>query len=458
MFINRIQELQYLEDLNKIKGSRLLIIYGRRRIGKTELLRQFSKNKKHIFFSSDLSSEHEQLKQFSEKIFQITKESFLQSQPFNSWEALLRYTFDHLSNKIPLIIIDEFPYLCISNNALPSILQKIWDEKEKKSNIFLILCGSYISFMEKEILGSKSPLHGRRIGQIVLQPLNFESIADFFPSYSKQRRIYSYAILGGTPAYLQRFDSKKTVEKNIKNEILNKNSFLYNEPRFLLMEELREPSIYFSILKAIAVGKTRLNEIVQETGINNGHKVNKYLSVLQNLHIIRREIPITEDKPHKSRKGIYILDDPFFRFWFRYVYTNMSYLEETDINYVWEKKIKPDFDSFTGFMFEDICIQKLKKLNKDNKLPFKAERIGRWWDRKDEIDIVAYDDKGSFMFCECKWRNKKIGINILDELQNKSNKFFNVKKEYYGFFSKSGFSKKLEEFSKEKGNILLFNY
>jgi len=458
MFVDRTEELDYLKKLYKEKNARLLIVYGRRRIGKTELLRQFSKDKKHLFFSSDLSSKQEQLRQFTEKIYQTTGESFLQTQAFSSWEALLQYIFDHLSDKIPLIIIDEFPYLCISDNALPSILQKIWDEKAKSANVFLILCGSYMSFMEKKVLGSKSPLFGRRIGQIILLSLDFENLKDFFPNYSKEDRVYTYAVLGGTPAYLQRFSDKKTIERNVKDEILNKNSFLYSEPRFLLMEELREPSIYFSILKAIAFGKTRLNEIVQETGIDNRHKVNKYLSVLRELHIIRREIPVTEDKPHKSRKGIYILDDPFFRFWFRYIFPNMSYLEEGDTDYVWEKKIEPDLNSFVGFIFEDICIQKLKSLNRNNKLPFKAKSIGRWWSGKDEIDIVVHNGRDSFMFCECKWTEKKVGISILKKLQGKTNKFPKARQRYFGFFSKSGFSKGMMELSKKRKDILLFNY
>jgi AAA+ ATPase superfamily predicted ATPase len=201
-----------------------------------------------------------------------------------------------------------------------------------------------------------------------------------------------------------------------------------------------------------------LNEIVQETGIDDRHKVNKYLSVLRELHIIRRKVPLTEDKPHKSRKGIYILDDPFFRFWFRYIFPNMSYLEEGDIDYVWEEKIKPDFDSFVGFIFEDICIQKLKSLNKDNNLPFKAKNIGQWWDGREEIDIVAADGKGSFMFCECKWTAKKIGISVLDELQNKANKFPGVVRKYFGFFSKSGFSKGIKDLSKKRKDIVLFDY
>ena len=457
MFVNRIDELNYLEKLHKEQDARFVIMYGRRRIGKTELLRQFSKNKKHLFFSSDLSSEQEQLKQLSEKIFQLTRESFLQNQPFGSWESLLRYIFDHLIPKMPLIIIDEFPYLCISNPALPSILQKTWDEKGKESNIFLILCGSYMSFMEKEVLGSKSPLFGRRTGQIALQPLSFKDLKLFFPRYSEEDRVFVYSILGGTPAYLQRFHDHKTIEQNVKEEILNKNGFLFSETRFLLIEELREPAIYFSILKAIAFGRTRLNEIVQETGISDPHKVNKYLSVLRELRIVKREIPITENKPHKSRKGIYSLNDPFFRFWFRYVLPHMSYLEEGDLDFVWQEKIKPSLDSFTGFTFEDICLQRLKNLNRKNRLPFKARSIGRWWNNKEEIDIVAYDDQQSFIFGECKWKNKKVGLNELYNLERKADNFFDVKQKYFALFSKSGFSEELKNLSSQRKDILLFD-
>jgi len=458
MFVNRVEELSYLEKLNQEKGARLQIVYGRRRIGKTELLKQFAKHKKHLFFSSDLSAENEQLRQFSEKIYQLTKEPFLEAQSFNSWEALLRYVFDSLAKKIPVIIIDEFPYLCMSSNALPSILQKVWDEKFKQANILLVLCGSYVSFMEKEILGSKSPLFGRRTGQLVLQPMHFEHLEEFFPNYSKEKRVNAYAILGGTPAYLQRFSGKRNIEKNIRDVILNKNSFLYSEPRFLLMEELREPSVYFSILKAIAFGKTRLNEIVQETGISDRHKINKYLTVLRELRIIRREVPVTEEKPYKSRKGIYLLDDPYFRFWFRYVFPNTTYLEEGDINYVWEAKLRPDFNSFVGLIFEDICTQKIKKLNKGNQLPFKAKDIGRWWDGKDEIDIIALDGKGSYLFCECKWAARKLGLNILTELENKATKFPEATTKYFGFFSKSGFTKEIKDLSGKRKDVLLFDY
>lgn len=458
MFLNRKNELNYLNRVNDKGGARFLVVYGRRRIGKTELLRHFSKDKKHLFFSSDLSSEAEQLRQFTEKIHQVAGESFLEKQTFTSWEALFRYLFDHLTPEIPLIIIDEFPYLCVGNRALPSILQKVWDEKGKDTGVFLILCGSYMSFMEKEVLASKSPLFGRRTGQMLLEPLRFNDLKLFYPNYSKQERVYAHAVLGGTPAYLRRFSDRQSFERNILNEVLDKNAMLYAEPRFLLMEELREPALYFLILKAISFGRNRLNEIVQETGISDRAKVNKYLSVLRELGLIRREVPVTEESPHKSRKGIYTIRDFFFRFWFRYVYPNYSWLEEGDTEYVWKEKIRPNLDGFTGPVFESVCTEKLKDLNRENKLPFKASKIGRWWHGPNEIDILVFDGKGSYLFCECKWSGKMVGKNILYDLMKKAESFPDARRKYFGLFSRSGFREEINEMASSGDDLFLFDY
>jgi hypothetical protein len=458
MFVDREKELGYLEDLQNSGKAQFLVLYGRRRTGKTELLRQFSREKKHLFFTADLSSAHDQLRQLTEKVLHLTNDSFLRAQPFNSWEAALQYMLDHLSQDFPLIILDEFPYLCVSNRALPSILQKVWDQKSRTIKPFLILCGSYVSFMEKEILGAKSPLYGRRTGQLDLRPLGFDSLSDFFPGYTPEDLIRCYAILGGIPAYLERFDPAKTLEANVKNQILDIHSFLYAEPRFLLMEELYEPSLYFSILKAIAFGRTRLNEIVQETGISERAKVNKYLSVLRGLRIVKREVPITEDKPHKSRKGIYSLADHFIRFWFRYVYANTSALEGGDILSVWNERIAPDLENFTSSCFEEICAQKLGQLNSQGKLPFKAWSIGRWWDGSSEIDIVALDGKGSYLFCECKWTTKKAGTSLLGQLEQKADLFPDAAHKYFGFFSRSGFSPEFKAMARSRDDVFLFNY
>jgi AAA+ ATPase superfamily predicted ATPase len=457
MFVGRKQELNYLEEIYKSNNSEMTIVYGRRRIGKTELLRKFSRGKKHIFFSCDLSSESEQLRQFSKSVYRVTNEIFLKDNFFIDWNSALEYLFTSLPKDTKLVIIDEFPYMCNANSALPSILQNIWDKHSKNSQIKLILCGSYISFMEKEVLSSKSPLYGRRSGQIFLRQFSFDEATEMLPKYSRKQMIYIYSILGGIPAYLEKFDDKLSLEKNIKINILNKNSYLFAEPRFLLMEELRESGIYFSILRAISSGRTRLNEISQDTMINDRIKVNKYLSVLRELHIIERELPITEKNPIKSRKGIYKIEDQLIKFWFRFVYPNLYLLEENEVNYLWKNILLEQIDTFVGFSFEKICLEELKKMNKNNNLPFKFKKIGRWWDRNNEIDLLGYDDSKNFIFGECKWKNKKIGKKELDTLVKKS-KLFDTKNKYFCFFSKSSFSPVLIKEANKENNIFLFKY
>ncbi len=458
MFVDRQEELSLLAHLSESGRAELLVLYGRRRTGKTALLRQFTKGRDCLFFSADLSSERDQLAQLTESVFRLTRDAFLQSQPFSSWESALRYIFDHLPGPAPLVIFDEFPYLCSSNRALPSILQKVWDQKREGRRMVMVLCGSTISFMEKEVLGAKSPLYGRRTSQMDLRPFDFRALAEFFPDLPARDRVSAYAVLGGIPAYLEQYDAGKTLEANIRDVILDRHSPLFEEPRFLLMQELNEPSLYFSILKAIAFGKTRLNEIAQETGIGDGHKVNKYISVLRELRIVKREVPATEDKPYKSRKGLYLLADHFFRFWFRYVYANLSSLDAAGPRFVWEEKIKPDLESFTALAFEDICAQGLSRLNALGELPFRAANIGRWWDGRNEIDLIALNGKGSALFCECKWTARKVGVSVLRELESKAALFPESRSRYYGFFSKSGFTPEFEDLARSRGDILLLDW
>ena len=458
MFFDREEELRYLDKVYNESGARLIIVYGRRRVGKTELLRHFSLTKAHIFFSADLSTEQDQLAQFSREIFRAAGEPFLKSERFSSWEALLENLITEVSKKIPLIIIDEFPYLCAGNKALPSILQKVWDSCSPGHRIMLILCGSYLSFMEEEVLGSRSPLYGRRTGQILLEPLKFKHYEEIFPSLTREERVYVYAAAGGTPLYFLMFAKALSFEEIIKDAILAKNSFLYAEPRFLLMEELREPSLYFSLLRAIASGKTRLSEIGQEVGIQEPQKVNRYLTTLRELGLVARVTPATEEKPHLSRKSIYVMKDPFFRFWFRYVFPHLSSLEEGDSAYVWDEIIKPDIDNFTSPVFEEICRERLRVLNRENRLPFKARIIGRWWNRTSEIDCLATDGKGSYLLCECKWTARKVDIGIVEALKKKALNFTNARKLYYGVFSRSGPTDSLRKSAEKSDDIFLFEY
>jgi AAA+ ATPase superfamily predicted ATPase len=458
MFVNRESEIQALLDLMTSNKAELVIVYGRRRIGKTELLRKAFGKGKAIYFVADLGADQDQRRRLSEAVNLSYANPLLQADIPPGWDSLLRYIITLAGKDRIVLVLDEFPYLCSSNPALPSVLQRIWDEVGKDSKLYLILCGSFISFMEREVLGHKSPLYGRRTGQLLVYPLLLRTLKDFFPGYSSEERITAYAILGGVPAYLIQFSDKLSIRQNIEKQILKPTAFLHDEVRFILMEELRDPKHYLSILQSIAFGNTRMNDIVQRTGIERG-PVSKYLSVLQDLRLIEREIPVTEKHPEKSRKGIYRLSDNFFRFWFRFVLPYKSRLVEGVGGKVMEKEILPHLDNFIGQVFDKICLEIFRYHVDEKKIKLIYDRVGRWWNGNEEIDLVAMAGEEPVFAAECKWSKKPVGIDILKELRRKASLISsegardNLR---LGLFSRSGFTKEIEALGK-KGEVELID-
>ncbi|MDP3449837.1 MAG: ATP-binding protein, partial [Anaerolineaceae bacterium] len=328
MFINRKVELEQLSRLYNSDHAELYVLYGRRRVGKTEVLRAFCADKPHIFFIATLSSDTEQLATISQQIYGFSHSEVPAGFTFPSWEAAFQALADLSMQTRPIIILDEFTYLISGNKAIPSILQKVWDEKLKNTNLMLVLCGSYIGMMETEVLGYQAPLYGRRTASSLLRSLDLPSSSLFFPNYSSEEQFLAWAVLGGMPYYLRTFSDHQDIFTNIRQHILDaQTGALFNEPRLLLMEELREPRNYFSILRAIAQGRTRLNEITLASGVSEVTSVARYLDILQQMHLITRRVPATESQPEKCKKGIYQIDDHFLRFWFRYVHPNQSGLD-----------------------------------------------------------------------------------------------------------------------------------
>ncbi len=399
MFIDRETEIKLLEERLKRGRAEFVVVYGRRRIGKTALLLEFIKKHGGLYLLARETSEAENLKRFSEKLADYFNDEFLRKNPLQSWDAFFEYLHQKSLKDRLIVVIDEFPYLVKGNRVLPSILQEYWDLKLSQGKIFLIICGSSVSMMEK-LLGYKSPLYGRRTAQMKLKPLNFFSAKGFFPRYSLEEFVKVYGILGGTPAYLLEFNDEKSVEENLL-DYFRADSFLYGDALFILREELEEPRNYFAIMEAIARGKTTLNEIVNETGLERA-TVGKYLSVLIDLDLVRREVPITAS--WKSRKGRYYITDPYFAFWFRYVYPN-SDLIETGQGKELVELVMEDFNNHLGWVFEEITKQFLIELNKRKELPFRFTKIGRWWHRGEEIDLVGLNEQEKkALFVEVKWK------------------------------------------------------
>ena len=452
-FIDRERELNALENFWAEPDPQLIVIYGKRRIGKTELIKQFIRDKHSIYFLAQKVSESENLKILGELVGEYFDDSILKVNGFSNFQMFFEYLEKHLKGRM-VIVVDEFPYLAEANKGISSIFQAGWDEHLKNTSIFLILCGSSIAMMESEVLAHKAPLYGRRTGQILLKPFNFYEASEFFSRLSFEKRLQFFSVVGGNPSYLNRISPDKSLEENIKGQILAPESSLYDEVEFILLEELREPRNYFVILKAIAQGKTRLSEIVNTTGYEVVF-ANKYVSVLEDLQVIQKEVPITEKNPLKSRKGIYKLQDQFFKFWFKYILPNKSRIEEGRIDYVLDL-IMSDFNTLVAENYEKVA-QEIVLKNEDKFFPI--NKIGRWWDKNEEIDLIALNEnEDKILFGEVKWSNKPVGTNIYDDLKRKAKlvKWGTEKRrEYFCLFSKSGFTDEMKKVAK-KESLALF--
>ena len=476
MFIGRKSELLFLQDKYNDKNGQLIVLYGRRRIGKTETLREFCKGKPHIFYSCTQSTDKVQLAKFSNQIFKENIPAKKYISEFSDWEAAFRSLSDlPYGDKKKLIIIDEFPYMCRGNKSIPSILQNLWDTELKDKNIMIVLCGSAMSFIEKDLLAEKNPLYGRATGVYKMSEMSFYDTIKFFPHYSDEDKVLVYSILGGIPHYLCQFNSDLSVAENIKKNILSKGSVLYSEVDFLLHQELRETPIYNAIIEAVALGSTKLNDISQKSLVEDTSKTSVYLKNLIELGIIKREFSVGSKDKEKanSNRGIYRLTDNFFKFWYTFGFTNFSQLEDGDVDGVFDYIISPALNEFASFAFEDICKEFVKVLQKKKALPFRYSQIGRWMGKttvrdnassdglreaETEIDLLGIGkDAKEYLVGECKYKKTPFNYSEYLDMQAKLSALKASANFYYVLFSKSGFDKKVIAEANQDNKLQLYD-
>lgn len=460
-FINRKKELETLrKEYNRDEAS-FVVIYGRRRVGKTSLIKEFCKDKKKIMFLATEESENENRNAFKEAVAEAFDDSLLRESQISRWETIFEYIVRKCEglNERLILVLDEFQYLGKVNPAFPSILMKIWDEKLKGQNVMLILCGSLIHMMTSQVLNYDSPLYGRRTAQIKLQQIGFEHYKEFMPEESEETLILYYAVTGGVPKYIELFRRTDNIYEGIRDNILSDTSFLYEEPTFLLQKEVTEIGSYFTLLKTIAAGNHKLGKMAAVMEVKQTN-LSKYLKILMELDLVEREVPVTEENPEKSKKGLYRIKDNFIKFWFQFVYPNKGLLEAGREEFVFEKIKKNFLDNHVSYVYENICREKVWNEKQLSHISF--NRVGRFWGNQDiEIDIVAYDSFGKDMiFGECKYSVNPKGMDVLYELEQKSvyvNWKKDVRKEYYCIFSKSGFTKDLLELAEKRENVILLS-
>lgn len=457
MFVGRSKELKKLQKLYESDSFEFAVFYGRRRVGKTTLINEFIKDKKAVYYMSVEGTRKENLAGFSKALLSDCHGATPQ---FPDFESLLGY-IDQLAvtGERMIIAIDEFPYLAASYPAISSMLQRHIDLHWKNSRLFLILCGSSMSFMEEQVLGYKSPLYGRRTAQFKLHPFTFFEARKMLPGFSPEEQAVLYGVTGGIPEYLSRISQTRTMDENILELFFDESGRLFEEPVNLLKQELREPASYHSIISAIAGGASRINEIATKTGMETSGCSNQIAS-LTALGIIRRETPVTEGV--SSRKTIYRLEDSMFLFWYRFVRPNMSGIIQNAGETIYEHVVKPNMSDYMGRVFEDMCQQYLYHPQIYATLPFLPGNIGRWWGtdpvkkRQEEIDLMAIQDNQALLG-ECKWRNAPVNREILEQLLDRGCLFHYDKISYF-LFSKTGFTEDVLEYEEADSSLYLVSF
>jgi len=451
MFFGRSTELGKLGEMYDSGRFEFAVIYGRRRVGKTTLIREFIKDKNALFFAASESTAQDNLLSLSRCIGGKSA-----APVFTDYESALSAVFEKAEDERFVFVIDEFPYLAAAYRGISSLLQILIDHNKESSKLMLILCGSSMSFMENQVLGYQSPLYGRRTAQFKVLPFTFFESLPFFEPYAAADKAVLYGMTGGVPEYLNKLNPRKSVRENILDLFLTPSGHFFEEPSNLIKQELREPSTYNVIIEAIASGASRLNEISMKCGLES-NKCAKYLSALMSLGLVSKEHPYGEKA---SKKSIYKLEDFMFRFWYRFVFPNMSAIIAGLGEAVFDHEINGQLNAYMGFIFEEICKQWLFEMAKRDALPFFVGSLGRWWGtnpatrKQEEIDIVA-TRRDEALFAECKWTIADVDTVVYDELRRRSGMFHYDNRHLY-IFAKKAFSEKLLKLEYEERAVSLF--
>ena len=456
MFVGREKELKKLNNMYKSEKLEVAIIYGRRRVGKTTLINEFCKDKRTVFFAAQENSAQQNLEVLSNAICEVSTGESAARMSYRSFTDAFTRLSEMAESERLILVIDEYPYLAQAEKGISSLLQNYLDHQFKNTRLFVILCGSSMSFMENQVLGYQSPLYGRRTAQFKVLPFDYLDTGKWFPAYSYEDKAIMYGVTGGIPMYLEQFDPEKTVKENLLENFFDRNATLFEEPSNLLKQELREPAVYNAVITAIASGKTKLSEIASTVGTDTG-LCSRYIANLITLGIIRRETPVTEPN---SKRPVYLIEDPFFRFWFTFLPKNMSAILSGRIDKSYPLLIEKRLSDYMGLIFEKMCRDYL--LYYEDNLPFPIGNIGQWWGghlkthKQAQIDIVvtaADDDSG--IIGTCKFRDGLVGEEEWHLMEDYAQAMGHFGRRYYYFFAKSGFTASLRKLAETEGLRLI---
>ena len=445
-FVDRDRELEQLTSCYESDDAEFVVVYGRRRLGKSELARQSIRDREDAVYYQAIESTAEN--QF-EYFVDAATDAFPELRNVRrDWEALL----DALGQRDAVVVVDEFPFLLEEDDSLLSRIQRVWDIELQETAMTLVLIGSSISVMEEKVLSGGSPLYGRRTATIDLGPLSVGTAREFFPEYDPEATVEAWSIYGGTPYYLQTIDPDRTVAENVQRSILSEQGLLYSEPEFLLRTELRQPNTYFSILRALAYGRRTPNEIAGMAGIDSG-SLSTYLQKLRRLRLVERHIPVTAS-PTSSKRGRYRISAPLFRFWFRFVYGQQDRLRLLEKD-AFAETVAPELPDHVSPLFERLCQQTLPQLDDRQ-----YHAVGQWWFREHELDVLGLTDEG-IVAGECKFTSTPVSEGVLVDLERTATEVQWSEEPPHGttryvLFSRSGYTDDLRSTAQRRDDVFLY--
>lgn len=458
MFYCRENELRKLGRRYERDTFECIIIYGRRRVGKTALINRFVEDKPVIYFSALNAASWENLHALSKAINTYKDPEAVSCPEYPSYEDALEEIGRMARDRRIIFVIDEYPYLAKAEPSISSRLQHLIDHRWINTKLYLILCGSSMSFMQNQVLGYESPLYGRRTAQFKIEPLSYRETALFYPQLSDEEQAYVYGITGGIPHYINKLEVEDSLDEALLETVFDRSGYLFEEPENLLKQELREPALYNSIIGSIAAGASKLNEIAGNAGLDSGVAA-KYIRSLVELGIVKKEFPMTENT---GKKTVYHIEDNFFRFWYRFVPQNLAAISSDRMRNIYQKAVKSQMHDYMGLIFEKMCREYLT--NYGEKLSAELGAVGQWWGtdpvlkKQIQIDIVGEivsgQDQKRYLVGSCKFKREKVGTDELELLRRYGQVFAKGQIAAYYIFSLSGFTEGLLEMERQ-GEVCL---
>lgn len=461
-FVGRDLELGLLDAVYRRRGAQFLILYGRRRVGKTRLITHWGRGleEPYLYWVASQTSATNQLRDFSQTLFQFLNPGATIEATFSytSWDAAFAELARAATDKRLVVILDEFTYVMQADSEVPSLIQRAWDHQLKGANVFLILMSSLAGIIQRTALDYQSPLYGRATARLKLQSLSFGALADMLPGYNTEQRVAVYTITGGVPAYVELFDDRLNILRNLREHILTPANTMLEDAVFLLGEQLVEPGNYFAILDAIAGGAHRLSDIALMAGISRTN-ISKYLGVLQELGYVERLVPATVRQPEQSRKGRYVITDAYLRFYFRFLKPNLADIVRGRVRQAVSLLYDHLLDFIGTHTFEELSRAWVGDVAEMDELSFLPERTGSFWSRKAQVDVVAVNWRTKdILLGECKWGQKPVGRKVVQTLLDKTDNILPGSatwQVHYVFFARQGFTEAAQSLAAEHDAMLV---